>query len=255
MYSNWARVWVRSAPHLYITLFAYWLDLGYLPYAPAFAVQERLFQARLDGRLPSLVLLQENPPTFTIGKAASASPNPAASLLLPLPELEQRGFTVLEVNRGGDVTYHGPGQMIASPLFYLGDIEGSPANCPTANAYLHRLEDVLIETLARFDLVAGKQPEQPGVWIGDEKIGAVGIAVRHGYTFHGLSLNVNLDLAPFALINPCGVPHMRITSMQAQLGHPVSMDQVKLHFKQVMADIFGLTWQDATLDSLPAGIL
>lgn len=200
--------------------------------------------------MPSLILLQENPPTFTIGRAGSANGGPAANLLLSPQELAQRGFEILEVNRGGDVTYHGPGQIIASPLFYLGDIEGSPANCPNANVYLHRLEDVLIQVLAYFGLPAGKQAEQPGVWIGAEKIGAVGIAVRHGYTFHGLSLNVNLDLSPFALINPCGVPHMRVTSMQAKLGVEIPLDAVKSHLRQAMADTFGLALQNCSWEDL-----
>jgi lipoate-protein ligase B len=233
---------------------AYWLDLGYLPYTPAFAIQEQLFKARLAGRLQSLVLLQENPPTFTIGRAGSANGGLAANLLLSPQELAQRGYEVLEVNRGGDVTYHGPGQIIASPLLYLGDIEGSPANCPNANAYLHRLEDVLIEVLACFGLQAGKQAEHPGVWLGDEKIGAVGIAVRHGYTFHGFSLNVNLDLSPFKLINPCGVPQMRVTSMQAKLGAEISLDLVKSHLRQVMAETFGLALQDTTWQTLQSAI-
>lgn len=230
----------------------YWLDLGFLPYAPAFAIQEQLFRARVEGALPSLILLQENPPTFTIGRAGSANGGATANLLVAPEELERRGFEILEVNRGGDVTYHGPGQIIASPLFYLGDIEGSPANCPNANAFLHRLEDVLIQTLSDFGLQAGKQINHPGVWIGDEKIGSVGIAVRHGYTFHGLSLNVNLDLSPFALINPCGVPLMPVTSMQVKLEKKISLEDVKLQLRHVMADVFGLELQNTNWEALQA---
>jgi len=151
--------------------------LGYLPYSPAFAIQEAVFQAHLENRLPSVIILQENPPTFTIGRAGSQ-----ANLLVSPEALSRRGIEVLEVNRGGDITYHGPGQIIASPLFFLGDIDLN------ANAYLHRLEDVLIDVLAIFGIASGKQPEQPeqpGVWVGEKKIGAVGIAVRHGFTFHG----------------------------------------------------------------------
>lgn len=188
-----------------------------------------------------MILLQENPPTFTIGRAGSS-----ANLLASPQELERRGIEVLEVSRGGDITYHGPGQIIASPLLYLGDIDMN------ANAYLHRLEDVLIDVLAVYAIRAGKQPEQPGVWIGDEKIGAVGIAVRHGYTFHGLSLNVNLDLSPFSLINPCGVPQMRVTSMQAQLGKTLLMDEVKSHLKQATAQTFGLELEDSRWETLQA---
>jgi lipoate-protein ligase B len=150
----------------------------------------------------------------------------------------------LEVSRGGDITYHGPGQIIASPLFYLGEIDMN------ANAYLHSLEDVLIEVLAAFGIEAEKQPEHPGVWIGPQKIGAVGVAVRHGYTFHGLSLNVNLDLEPFSLINPCGVPQMQVTSMQRNLGKDVPIVSVKAQLKASFSKTFGLEFEDIAWEML-----
>ena len=237
-----------------MTLTAIWLDLGFLPYTPAFSIQEQLFEARLAGYLPSIVVLQENPPTFTIGRAGSTNGQAAANLLISSNGLEQRGFEILEVNRGGDITYHGPGQIIASPLLYLGDIEGPPANCPNANAYLHRLEDVLIAVLDRFGLHGEKHGDQPGVWLGEEKIGAVGIAVRHGYTFHGLSLNVNLELSPFELINPCGIPHMQVTSMQARLGKDLPLEMVKLTLRQVISDIFGLNFNESSWEILQSAI-
>jgi lipoate-protein ligase B len=196
---------------------------------PAFAIQEVVYTARVENRIPSVIILQENPPTFTIGRAGSS-----ANLLTSAEELAGRGIQVLEVSRGGDITYHGPGQIIASPLFYLGDIDLN------ANAYLHRLEDVLIVLLAGYGIEAGKQPEQPGVWVDQTKIGAVGIGVRHGFTFHGLSLNVNLDLSPFSLINPCGVPQMQVTSMQQLLCKTIPFEPVKAKLKQRFAEVFGL---------------
>lgn len=198
-----------------------------------------VYAARLENRIPTVIILQENPPTFTIGRAGSS-----ANLLTSPEELARRGIEVLEVTRGGDITYHGPGQIIASPLFYLGDIDLN------ANAYLHRLEDVLIELLAGYAIEAGKQPEQPGVWVGGRKIGAVGIGVRHGFTFHGLSLNVNLDLSPFSLINPCGVPQMQVTSMQQLLGKPISFEPVKTQLKLRFAEMFGLEIEDWTWENL-----
>ncbi|HWQ83641.1 MAG TPA: lipoyl(octanoyl) transferase LipB [Anaerolineales bacterium] len=198
-----------------------------------------VFKSRLENILPSVFILQENPPTFTIGHAGNSG-----NLLASAEELARRGIEMLEVSRGGDITYHGPGQIIASPLLYLGDIDLN------ANAYLHRLEDVLIELLAGYGIEAGKQSDQPGVWVGDQKIGSVGIAVRHGYTFHGLSLNVNLDLSPFALINPCGVPQMQVTSMQQLLNKPVPFDEVKALLKLGFAEIFGLEIEDQTWTNL-----
>jgi lipoate-protein ligase B len=206
-----------------------WLDLGLMPYAPAFAIQEQVLQARLDGQLGTTVILQENLPVFTIGRSGSRG-----NILSSPEDLEQHGIEVLEVNRGGDVTYHGPGQLIVSPLLYLGDIGLN------ANQYLHRLEDVLIELLARFDIRTGKKERYPGVWLKDAKIAAVGIAVKHGFTFHGFSLNVNPDLDCFNLINPCGVSRMRVTSIQQVLGKSPPMKQIKTRLKPILEEWFAL---------------
>ena len=217
----------------------YWLDLGSIHYLPAFTIQEFIFQARTEGTLDSVVILQENPPVFTIGRAGSRD-----NLLATPAELDRRGIEVLEVNRGGDITYHGPGQIIASPIFYLGDLDMN------ANQYLHSLEDILIEVLALYGIQAGKKPDYPGVWVGEAKIGAVGIAVRHGYTFHGLSLNVNLDLSPFELINPCGVPRMPVTSMANELGQNVSFNEVKDQLRRVISAKFETGFEDVTWEIL-----
>ena len=220
-------------------LTAYWLDLGYLPYTPAFDIQEQVYRARVDDRLPSTIILQENPPTFTIGRAGSRT-----NLLVSAELLAEQGVEVLEVSRGGDITYHGPGQIIASPLFYLGDIDMN------ANVYLHSLEDVLIDVLALHGIDGGKDPDHPGVWIGPAKIGAVGIAVRHGFTFHGLSLNVSLDLKPFCYINPCGVPQMPVTSMAQLLGQALDFSEIKNQLKQAMAETFRLKLEDISWETL-----
>ncbi len=219
---------------------SYWLDLGFLPYTPAFSLQEKALEARMEGRLPPTIILQENPPTFTLGRSGTES-----NILASPEELAARGIELINVNRGGDVTYHGPGQLIASPLLYLGDVDLN------ANQYMHRIEDVLIDVLAEFGLQAVKREQYPGAWLGEAKVGAVGIGVRHGYTFHGMSLNINLDLSPFKLINPCGVVAMPVTSMQAALGHPVSTRAVKTVLRQILATTFNLNLNDVT----PAEIL
>lgn len=223
----------------------YWLDLGLVRYAPAFAIQEKALAARMAGRLPPTVIVQENPPTFTLGRSGSEQ-----SVLVSRAELAAAGIEVLEVSRGGDVTYHGPGQLIASPLLYLGDLGLN------ANQYMHRLEDVLIAVLAAFGLAARARADYPGAWLGDAKIGAVGVGVRHGYTFHGLALNVDLDLAPFRLINPCGVANMPVTSMQGALKRPVSPAQVRPVLRQMLAATFDLQLDElapAELAAMPAG--
>ena len=207
----------------------YWLDLGLIQYGPAFAIQDQALAKRLDGELAPTVILQENLPIFTIGRSGSRD-----NILSSQQDLEKRGIEVLEVNRGGDVTYHGPGQLIVSPLLYLGDIGMN------ANQYLHRLEDVLIELLGDYDVPAGKKDGQPGVWHGEAKIAAVGIAVKHGYTFHGFSLNIDPDLTAFSLINPCGVRQMPVTSIRQVLGHSPPPAQIKADLRNILQKTFML---------------
>jgi len=221
----------------------HWLDLGLIRYAPAFAIQNQALQARLEGKLASTVILQENLPIFTIGRSGSRN-----NILSSGEDLAQRGIEVLEVNRGGDVTYHGPGQLIVSPLLYLGDIGLN------ANQYLHRLEDVLIELLAGYDIQTGKKEDLPGVWHGEAKIAAVGIAVKHGYTFHGFSLNIDPDLAAFNLINPCGVRQMPVTSMQQVLGKAPPADHIKTELKRILQKTFGFEYRGMTWNDLAGSL-
>lgn len=206
-----------------------------MPYEPAFAIQERILEARMRDRLPSTIILQENSSVFTIGRSGSRS-----NILASADELQRLGIEVLEVNRGGDITYHGPGQLIVSPLLYLGDVDLN------ANQYLHRLEDVLIDLLSTFGIRTYKKKDYPGVWWNQAKIGAVGIAVKHGYTFHGFSLNVNLDLAPFNLINPCGVSQMLITSLHQILGHEIPMAEIKEKLHEIMMETFSLNIREVS---------
>jgi lipoate-protein ligase B len=216
----------------------FWLDLGLMPYLPSFEIQDRILQARIEGRLAPTVILQENPPIFTIGRSGSRN-----NILSSPEELQQRGIDVLEVNRGGDVTYHGPGQLVVSPLLYLGDVGLN------ANQYLHRLEDVLVELLARYDILTRKIGDYPGVWHEESKIASVGIAVKHGFTFHGFSLNVDPNLDAFNLINPCGVRRMPVSSIRQVLGQSPPMAEVKAQLKEILEKSFRMetritSWPD-----------
>lgn len=221
----------------------YWLDLAGMPYEPAFEIQDQVLRARIAGKLGPTIILQENPPVFTIGRSGSRD-----NILSSPQELDRLGIQVLDVNRGGDVTYHGPGQLIVSPLLYLGDIDLN------ANQYMHRLEDVLIRFLAQMGILAGKKEGYPGVWLDKSKIAAVGIAVKHGFTFHGFSLNVNPDLSAFNLINPCGVSRMPVTSLEQVMGQAPPMAAVKEELRVIIHETFGLktrtvSWQDLVMDS------
>lgn len=216
----------------------YWLDLGQMPYVPSFEIQERILQARIEGRLAPTVILQENPPVFTIGRSGSRE-----NILASPEDLKARGIDVLEVNRGGDVTYHGPGQLVASPLFYLGDVGLN------ANQYLHSLEDVLMALLEHYNIRTHRKEGYPGVWHGESKIASVGIAVKHGFTFHGLSLNVDPDLDAFNLINPCGVKLMPVSSVRQVLRHSPPMTEVKKQLKALIEKTYNIktrvtSWPD-----------
>jgi lipoate-protein ligase B len=215
---------------------SYWLDLGSMAYAPSFAIQERILQARMRVQFPATIILQENLPVFTVGRSGSR-----ANILLSDEELVRHGIEVLDVDRGGDVTYHGPGQLIVSPVLYLGDIGLN------AHQYLHALEDVLVELLSGYGIRTGKKEGYPGVWWQDAKIGAVGIAVKHGFTFHGFSLNADLDMAPFKMINPCGVSCMPVTSIKQVLGRGLPMSDIKAHLLEIMERRFNLNAREVSL--------
>lgn len=216
------------------------IDLGYMAYGPAFKIQEQIFNACMERRMAGAVILQENFPVFTIGRAGSID-----NVLATPEELEIKGIQVLEVNRGGDVTYHGPGQLIVSLLFYLGDLNLN------ANQFLHKLEDVIITLLREYGIDAHKDPEHPGAWVNETKIGSVGLAVRHGYTFHGFSINTNLDLSPFELINPCGVPKMPVTSITQICGREVSSTEIKAPLLEIIKNTFDLELMQVALPDIP----
>jgi lipoyl(octanoyl) transferase len=218
---------------------AYVIDLGIVSYTPAIKLQEYIFHARLEGRLPPVVILQECLPVFTVGQSGKRS-----NILATQTELDLLGIQVLEVSRGGDVTYHGPGQLICSPIIYLGDLGLN------ANQYLHRLEDLILVLLKPYSILAEKDPDHPGAWVKHKKIGSVGLAVKSGYTMHGFSLNINLDLHPFTLINPCGVPQMPVTGISQELNLVVQTQDVKGRLAEAFHEVLDLDLEPAGEDLL-----
>ena len=198
--------------------------LGLVPYPEAWALQNRLADARRAGLAPDTLILLEHPHTYTIGRSGTRD-----HVFLTESELAARGITCLDVDRGGDVTYHGPGQLVGYPIFDLGPQ-------PDVGRYLRNLEDCLIETLADFGIAAGRLSGYTGVWIGDRKIAAIGVKVSQGVTTHGFALNVTTDLSLFTHILPCGIPDKGVTSMAVELGHAPAMmaveDAVGAHFSK-----------------------
>jgi lipoyl(octanoyl) transferase len=189
--------------------------LGLVPYRDAWALQQRMAEARRAGLIPDTLLLLEHPHTYTIGRSGTR-----AHVFLSDVELAERGITCLEVDRGGDVTYHGPGQLVGYPILDLGER-------PDVGRYLRGLEACLIETLADFGIRADRLTGYTGVWIGDEKIAAIGVKLSQGVTTHGFALNVSTDLGLFGHILPCGIPDKGVTSMAIRLGHAPAMAEVE----------------------------
>ena len=189
--------------------------LGLVPYEQAWALQRQLAEARRGGFAPDTLILLEHPHVYTIGRSGTRD-----HVYLSDRELIERGITCLAVDRGGDVTYHGPGQLVGYPIFDLG-----PA--PDVGRYLRNLEGSLIDVLADFGVSAGRLQGYTGVWIGDQKIAAIGVKVSQGITTHGFALNVSTDLSLFDHILPCGIPDKGVTSMAVQLGRAPAMGEVE----------------------------
>lgn len=188
--------------------------LGRVPYRDAWDLQRRLAAARAEDRIGDQLLLLEHPAVLTLGRHADPG-----HVLAPPSLLEARGVEVIRVERGGEVTYHGPGQLVAYPIIRLADRD------LLLRAYVRALEGALADTCAAFGVEAGHRDGHPGCWVDPDgplprKIGALGIRVERGVAYHGIALNVDVDLRDFDLIDPCGMPGLTSTSIVARLGRP-----------------------------------
>jgi lipoyl(octanoyl) transferase len=224
------------------------LQLGAVDYATAQRLQEKLVALRKEARMGDVVLLLEHTPVITLGR------NAQAKNILASPELlAQRVVETYECDRGGDVTFHGPGQLVAYPIF---DLRGFPPDSSTRKSlgvieYVRRLEEVLIRTCADFSIPAKRIPGLTGVWTdSDAKIAALGVHISRGVTSHGIALNVNTDLTFFNLIIPCGIESKPVTSMQKELGRAIPLQDVAHALSRNFGSIF--TSQILWLDNLDA---
>lgn len=198
------------------------LDLGLVEYTQALAWQEELVQQRCRGEIGDTLLLLEHPPVFTLGRGADAR-----------HILTAHQIPVHRVSRGGEVTFHGPGQLIGYPIL---DLTGHGRD---VHLYLRTLEIALIEVLAAYGISARQASGLTGVWVGERKIASLGIGVRRWVTYHGFALNVDLDLGSFNDIVPCGLVGVRMTSMAESLGGAVDMASVKICTATRLAQRFG----------------
>jgi lipoyl(octanoyl) transferase len=186
------------------------VDLGTRDYAEAWRVQRELVAARQRDEVPDTLVLAEHPHVLTLGRGAHRENLHASA-----------GMPVFEVERGGDVTYHGPGQLCGYPILFLREDERD------VHLYLRRIEEAIIRTLADFAIEAGRRPGFTGVWVGSHKLASLGVAVRRWVTSHGFALNVCTDLERFSTINPCGLPASAMSSMTRVLARPVAVAEVR----------------------------
>ena len=205
------------------------LDLGHRAYAETLELQRTLCRRRLAGELDrDLLLLVEHEPVITLGRATRAT-----SLPLAPAELERRRVAVVEVERGGDVTYHGPGQLVGYPILQLRE------HREDLHWYLRQLEAALIGALAELGIAAGRKPGLTGVWTGGRKIASSGIHVKQWVTFHGFALNVTTDLRGFDLIVPCGIRDVVMTSVAAELGASAGASASAALWERTRAGVVG----------------
>lgn len=204
---------------------------GRVAYGEALDLQSRLVEQRRAGEIPDTLVLLEHPHVITLGTSSHRD-----NVLIDDDQARLLGIDVFETGRGGDVTYHGPGQLVGYPILDL-----KPDRCDL-HRYVRDLEEVLIRALASFDIAAGRKQGLTGVWVGHEKIAAIGVRVSSGWiTSHGFALNVNTDLSFFGSIVPCGITQYGVTSMRQILGREVTLDNVATSLVDAFSAEFGRT--------------
>ena len=205
--------------------------LGLVPYADGLELQRRLVEERKADRIPDTLLLLQHPHVLTIGVKKDGR----SHILAPPDRLSSLGVEVFETGRGGDVTYHGPGQLVGYPILDLNPDRRD------VHRYVRDLETVLINTAADFGIVAGRVEGLTGVWVGDDKLAAIGVRIARWITSHGFALNVSTDLDQFNLIVPCGIADRGVTSLARLLGRPIDTAEVEFCIIEHFANVFNLS--------------
>ena len=192
------------------------LDLGTRGYKEVWDLQKEIHQHRIENRIANTLLLVEHDPVITMGKSGKQS-----NVLFPVDFLREKGVQYYEIERGGDVTYHGPGQLVGYPIFNVRD------GLAGIKPFIKGIEEAIISTLLDFGIKGYRKEKMIGVWTDKGKVCSIGVAVKRWVSFHGFALNVNTDLSYFDLIVPCGLKNIEMTSMQQILGQEVPMGEVK----------------------------
>jgi len=203
--------------------------LGVVSYADGLALQQALVEDRKAGRIPDQLLLLEHPPVITLGVK---NRHDRTHIVASGETLAEQGVSVFETGRGGDVTYHGPGQLVGYPIVDL-----KPDRCDV-HRYVRDLEQVLIQASAAFGVTAGRVPGLTGAWVGNDKLAAIGVRISRWVTSHGFALNVNTNLSHFSLIVPCGIADRGVTSLERLLGYPIQLDRVEVAVMEAFLAVF-----------------
>ena len=205
-------------------------DLGLVDYHKGLLLQERLLDSRKSGAIPDVLLLFQHPSVFTMGRSGIVE-----NIIVPEETLVKEGIPVFHTNRGGDITYHGPGQLVAYPILNLRE------NGLTVHQYVWDLEEIVIRTLADFGIGAQRISGRRGVWVGRQKICALGLRISREVSMHGFALNVNTNLKYFTYIIPCGITGVSITSVSKLLGHEVEIEEIQENLLRHFSQVFRLT--------------
>jgi lipoyl(octanoyl) transferase len=202
-------------------------NLHLITYENAMALQEKLVEMRQREAIPDQLLLLEHPPVITLGRGGDA-----ANLLASNDALRREGVRFFETTRGGDITYHGPGQLVGYPIVHLGEGRRD------IRRYVTAVEEVLIRTVAEYGIEAARVEGRRGIWVGNEKIAAIGVRIARWVTSHGFALNVNTNLEHFRLITPCGLHGTGVTSIAKKVGRDVPLDDVRKIVAAKFAEVF-----------------
>jgi len=217
----------------------YIIDLGLLDYQKAWDLQHQLWSRRVEEELPDVLLILEHPHVITLGRRGDRS-----HLIASSEVLEEMKIPVFHVERGGDVTYHGPGQMVVYPILNLKEYGYRVVR------YVGQLEEVILRVLRDFGIEGRRDPSNRGVWAGEKKIASVGVAIKRRVSLHGIALNYETDLKYFNLINACGLEGKKVTSVAEILGTGISrarlLERVIFHVKE----IFERNWEEKSLEEL-----
>ncbi len=224
-------------------------DLGVVEYGESLRLQDELVTARIADEVPDVTLFLQHPPVFTIGASGSDE-----NIVTSRDWLDSEGISVIYIDRGGDITYHGPGQLVGYLIFDL------KTKGKGIHQYVRNLEEVVIRTLDAFSIPSYRNPQYPGVWVGQDKICALGIRVSRWVTKHGFALNVNTDLKYFNCIIPCGIAGRRVTSMSQLLGRDIALEEVTSCMLEQCAQVFNTDIRQGSVEELnrflcPVGVL